>query len=170
MPTVSINKLTHKELKSLCKMYQITIIDFIQHGVNYFKQTGINPEHVPLESPRKAIRELTLRVEQIIGVVKTHEHEKLNPLLEHIMMLCRRIELLLNDAPKESTFKVVLTRIEDVIDEDKKRHVEQLRAQEKHYKLVMDADQKILHEIMSKMDKMTAEQERIKEAIETRLK
>jgi hypothetical protein len=166
MKTISINDPTHKELKALCKTYKITIVEFMQYGVLYFKQTGINPEQVPSESPQKAIKELGKRVEQIIGVIKAQEQDKINPLLEKIMMLVRRAELILNDAPKEATFKTVLSHTEEMMDTDQKHHVEQLKAQHKYHKEQLDILQKNheqtnsnslkkMEEIMTKLDKMT---------------
>ena len=150
MKTVSINEPTHKELKALCKTHKKSIVEFMQFGVLYFKQTGIDPEHAFSESPQKAIKELSKRVEQIIGLIKTQEQEKINPLLETIMMLVRRLEMMLNDAPKETSFKAVITRMETMMEEDEKYHSQQMKAQDKFYK-------ESLEEILKGHDQVNAE-------------
>ena len=143
------------------------MVKFLQHGVLYFKKTGINPELALSESPQSAIKELSKRVEQIIGVVKTQEQEILNPLLEQLMMLVRRAEMLLTDAPKESTFKTILGTTEKMIESDQEHHVEQLKTQHKYYKdqveqlqknfeLTNAATLKKMDEVLQGMDKMTA--------------
>ncbi len=161
MKTIGIDDLTHKELKNLCKAHKKTIVEFLRYGVVYFKKTGIDPEHSIDESPQKAIKELTRRVDQIIGVIKAQEQDKMNPLLEQLMMLVRRSEILLNDAPKESTFKAVLSRTEEMIDADQKHHLEQLETQHKYYKEQLDTQQqtnantiKKLGEVLARLDKM----------------
>lgn len=133
MKTINIDEATHRELKSLSKSHQKTMVDFIKLAVLFFKQTGINPENPQAENPQKAIRELSKRTEQIIGVIKAHEQDKLNPLLETIMMLVRRTEMMLNDAPKETSFKSIISRMETMMDEDQKYHLEQMKAQHKFY-------------------------------------
>jgi prefoldin subunit 5 len=166
MKTVGIDDFTHKQLKSLCKTYGKSIVEFIRHGVVYFKKTGINPEESTNESPQKAIRELARRVEQIIGVIKAQQQDTMNPLLEQLMMLVSRMEMLLGDAPKETTFKIVLSRTEEMIEADQKHHLEQLTTQHKYYKEQMDALQKSygqinevtlekMDEVLTGLDKMT---------------
>jgi len=163
LKTVNVDGHTHNELKKLSKAYKNSIGEFIRYGVIYFKKTGINPQESAEENPQKAIKELTRRVEQIIGVIKSQEQDKINPLLESIMMLVRRTELLLSDAPKESTFKTVLTRTEEMIEADQKHHYEQLTTQHKYYKGQAENQQqtnqsaaKKLDELLAGLDKMTA--------------
>lgn len=167
MKTISIDEYTHKELKSLCKSYKKSIVEFTRHGVMYFKKTGIDPERSSTESPQKAIQELSKRVEQIIAVIKVQEQDKMNPLLEQLMLIVRRLELMLNDAPKETSFKTILNRTEEMMEADQKNHVEQLKTQHKYYKDQLDQLQKNyeqtngdtikkLDEVMGRLDKMTA--------------
>lgn len=167
MKTINLNEITHKNLKVLSKSHKKTMVEFVQLAVVYFKKTGIDPELPTTESPQNAIKELSKRVEQIIGVVKTQEQEKMNPLLEQLMMLVRRAEMLLNDAPKESTFKTILGTTEKMIEADQEHHVEQLKTQHKYYKDQVELQQKNyelanavtvkkMDEVLQGLDKMTA--------------
>ncbi len=167
MKTIGIDDYTHKELKNLCKVGRRSMVEFVRQGVVYFKKTGIDPGQSPNDSPQKAIQELTRRVEQIIGVIKTQEQDRINPLLEQLMMLVRRGEILFGDAPKETTFKSVLHRTEEMIEADQKHHLEQLNTQHKYYKEQMDSLQKNyqqntsaiikkMDEVLAGLDKMTA--------------
>ncbi len=139
LSTVNVNQGTHKLLKSLSKTHDKPIVELIQFMALYMKQSGLNPDQVTSESPQKAIKELSKRVDQVIGVVKVLEQEKLNPLLEQIMMLVRRSEMVLKDAPTESSFKTVIARLETMIEEDQKYHTEQLKAQHDFYMKEIEA-------------------------------
>ena len=167
MKTINLDEYTHKELKSLCKKGKRSMVEFVRQGVVYFKKTGIDPSESVNESPQKAIRELAHRVEQIIGIIKTQEQERMNPLLEQLMMLIRRGEILFGDAPKESTFKSVLHKTEEMIEADQNHHLEQLNTQHKYYEDHMNtleknyqqrslATLKKLDEVVAQLDKMTA--------------
>jgi hypothetical protein len=173
MKSIAINEQAHKEIKALCKTLEVNIGEFVQYSVQYFKRTGIDPGKSDNENPHKALKELSKRVEQIIGVIKTQEQDKINPLLDTIMMLVRRAELMLNEAPKETTFKTVLTRMEDIMEEDQKHHSEQLKAQHKYYtesieKLLKNYDQ-INSKGTKKLDEMAVALTAIQSVIETKL-
>jgi hypothetical protein len=162
MKTIGIDDYTHKELKSLCSAHKKSIIEFIRYGVIYFKKTGIDPEQSSNENPQKAIKELTRRVDQVIAVIKAQQQDTMNPLLEQLMMLIRRMEILVGDAPKESTFKAVLSRTEEMIEADQKHHLEQLQTQHNYYKDQMNSHEqtsgstlKKLDEVLNRLDKMT---------------
>ena len=133
MKSIALSEGAHKEVKILCKTLGLNIGEFVQQSAYYFKKTGINPSKSDSESPHKVVKELERRIGQGIAYIKTHEQEKINPLLENIMMLVRRLEMTLNDAPKEATFKAVITRMETMMEEDQKYHNEQLKAQHKFY-------------------------------------
>ncbi len=163
MTSIGIDELTHKEIKTLSKVHKKSIVDFMRCAAVYFKQTGIDPEQAIIESPQKAIKELTRRVEQIIGVVKAQQQDMMNPLLEQLTLLVKGVETLLGDAPKESTFKTVLSRTEEMIEADQTHHMEQLQTQHKYYKGQADLQQqtnlntiKKLDEVLAGMDKMAA--------------
>ena len=162
MKTINLDEYTHKELKSLCKVGKRSMVEFIRQGVVYFRKTGIDPNGSPDESPQKSIKELTRRVEQIIGVIKAQEQDKMNPLLEQLMMLVSRGEILFGDAPKESTFKSVLHKTEEMIEADQNHHLEQLNTQHKYYTDHMDSvDKKYQQAIggsIKKMDEVLAGQ------------
>jgi hypothetical protein len=178
--TINVSGTTHKELKALCKAQKKSIVEFIQYGVLYFKQTGIDPEVAQTDSPQKNIRELTKRVEQIKGMIEAPVQDKMKSLFENIMILVRRSESLFNEAPKEATFKTVITRLEEMMEEDQKYHSEQLKAQHNFYtESIEDILKKYDHSNArgnKKLDEMAGiinglrtEQQNIKTVIETKL-
>jgi len=166
MTTIGIDEISHKELKSLCKAHKKSIVEFMRHTVIYLKKTGIDPEHSPNETPQKAIHELSKKLGYAIGFMKAQELEKINPLLETMMMLVRRAELMLNDAPKETSFKSTLNKMEEMMEADQNYHLEQLKNQHKYYTDQLDLLQKRqdqanaivskkMDELRAQLDKMT---------------
>lgn len=161
MPTINLRDDTHKELKTLSQIHSRSMLDFIHHAVIYFKHTGINPEESVLESPQKAIRQLSRTVEQMTGVFEAQEKERLEPLMLKIRVLLLRMESMLNDAPTESSFKSILNQTEKMMEEDSKRYIEQLKTQHKFYtqqnESVHKSNQEVLNkvsEVLAKLDKM----------------
>ncbi len=142
MKSIGVSEQTHKEVIKVCKTLEINIGEFVHCSALYFKKTGIDPSKPDNESPYKVVKELERRVGQVIAYIKTHESEKLNPLLEQLMMLVRRAEIMLNDAPKESTFKNILNRMEEMMESDQQHHMEQLKTQHKYYKEQLEHLQK----------------------------
>src|ERR1017187_1243257 len=92
MTTIAIDKNTHKGAKTLCKAYELNLGELVQHSVVYFKKTGINPSQADNESPHKVLKELEKRIGQVVAFIKTHEQEKLNPLLEHLIIISRQLD------------------------------------------------------------------------------
>jgi len=167
MKSIGISERTHKEVISICKSLEIRIGEFVHYSAHYFKKTGIDPSKPDSESPYKVVKEMERRIGQVISYIKTHESDKLNPLLEQLMMLVRRSEIMLNDAPKESSFKDVLKRMEEMMEADQKHHLEQLKTQHKYYKEQLEHLQKSyeqtnansikkMDEVISRLDKMAA--------------
>lgn len=158
MKSIGVSERTHKEVRTVCKNLEINIGEFVHYSAIYFKRTGIDPSKPDSESPYKVVKELEKRMGQVIAYIKTHESDKLNPLLEQLMMLVRRAELMLNDAPKETTFKTVLSRMEEMMEADQKHHLEQLKTQHKYYKEQLEHLQKSNEQtntnIIKKMDEV----------------
>src|SRR5438105_3514634 len=90
--TIAVDEQTHAEVKTLSKTLDLELGEFVKHSAVYFKKTGIDPSKSDNESPLKAIKELDKRVGQIVFFIKTQEHEKLNPLLEQLILVTRLLD------------------------------------------------------------------------------
>lgn len=138
MPTIAVSGQTHKDVKALSEALDLNIGEFIKYSTLYFKKTGIDPSKSDSESPHKVVKELERRVGQVIAFIKTQETEKLNPLLEHLIIITRQLEDTIVKAPKEETFIKVMTRVSEMEEAEQKHHLEQLKEQQKYYKQLLE--------------------------------
>ena len=90
LTTTNIGKSELKSLRSLAKTHNLKQVEFINHAIAYFKKTGINPSD-QIFSPREEINKLSTRMDQVIGFIKTQEEKKLNPLLDELILISRRL-------------------------------------------------------------------------------
>lgn len=90
LTTTNIGKSELKSLRLLAQKHNLKQVDFINHAIAYFKKTGINPAD-EIYSPREEINKLTHRVDQVIGFIKTQEEKKLNPLLDELILISRKL-------------------------------------------------------------------------------
>src|ERR1035441_4325351 len=81
-----VNAQTHADVKTLSKTLNMELGEFVKHSAVYFKKTGIDPSKSENESPHKVMKELVTRVGQVVAYIKTHEQEKLNPLLDQLII------------------------------------------------------------------------------------
>lgn len=135
MPTIAINERSHADAKVICKTLDLTLGEFTQHGISYFKKTGIDPSKSDNESPYKAIKELEKRVGQVVAFIKTHELEKLNPLFEQLIILSRKLDEALRKLPASERFDQVIKGVNhhaNLLVENHKKQIEFLR--ESHQK------------------------------------
>lgn len=108
MTTIWIDKQTHREVKVICKTLELTLGEFVKHSTSYFRKTGIDPSKSESESPYKSIKELEKRMGQVVGFIKTHEQEKLNPLFEHLIILTRKLGETMQKLPASERFDQVI--------------------------------------------------------------
>lgn len=155
MTTIAIDKLTHKEAKALSKTLELTLGELMKHGVIYFKKTGIDPSKSDIESPYKAIKELEKRVGQVVGYIKTQEQEKLNPLLEQLILVSRKLDEALIKLPASERFEQVIKGVNH------------------HANLALENHRKQMAFLQASQHRINEENKRelaaIKEAIETKL-
>lgn len=158
MPTIAVSEQTHKEVKTLCKTLEINLGEFVKSSTHYFKRTGIDPSKSDIESPHKVVKELERRIGQVIAFIKTQERDKLNPLLEHLVILSRALKDTLEKAPKEETFIKVMNRVSEMEEAEQKNHLEQMKEQQKYYKQLLEHLQnnymQIHNSTSKKMDEM----------------
>ncbi len=180
MKSIAIDEQAHKEVKAVCKTLGLNIGEFVLYSATYFKKTGIDPSKDESESPHKVVKELERRIGQVIAYIKTHEKDKLNPLLESLIILSRQMEDTIQKAPKSERFEHVLKQINEMVDADQNHHVEQLKKQDNYYRQILETLQKNYQQThtknINKLDEMAgvikglrAEQESIKTVIEGKL-
>lgn len=138
MKSIAVSEHVHKEIKTLCKTFELTIGEFVKSSTHYFRKTGIDPSKSDSESPHKVVKELERRIGQVIAFIKTQEQDKLNPLLEHLIILTRQLEDTIEKAPKEETFIKVMNRVSEMEEAEQKHHLEQMKEQQKYYKQLLE--------------------------------
>ncbi|MHB8262034.1 MAG: BfmA/BtgA family mobilization protein, partial [Bacteroidia bacterium] len=115
MTNIAVDYHTHKDAKILCKTHELTLGELVQHSVVYFKKTGINPSQADTESPYKAIKELDKRVGHLVDLIKVQEEKKLNPLLEHLIIISRQLDDTIKILPTVESFAGVVASINEYI-------------------------------------------------------
>ena len=173
MKSIAISAQGHKEVKTLCKTLGLNMGEFVEHSTHYFKKTGIDPSKSDSESPHKVVKELEKRISQVIAYIKTHETDKLNPLLEHLIIISRQIEDTIQKAPKEETFIRVMNKVSETDLEQQKYNLEQQKAQHKYYRDILEHLEKNYQQThtitMKKMDEMAEVINAVKAIIESKL-
>ena len=91
LTTVNIEKGHQKELRKLSQSWGMSQIEFLNNAIWYFKKTGINPKS-PIFSPKEEISKLEARLNQVIKFIRLQEKEKLNPLLDELIITERRLK------------------------------------------------------------------------------
>ena len=161
--TIAVKEKIHKEVKTLSKTLELELGEFVEHSMLYFKKTGINPSKSLSESPLKAIEELNKRVGQVVGYIKTQEQEKLNPLLEQLIILSRRLEDALNKLPASERFDQVIKGVNHHANLSLENHKKQMA-------FLQESQQRMNEKITNAISGLQAEQQAIKEVIETKLR
>ncbi len=91
LTTVNIKKEYQKELKKLSQSWGMSQVEFINNAIWYFKKTGINPKST-IFSPKEEISKLEARLNQVLKFIRQQEKEKLNPLLDELIITERRLK------------------------------------------------------------------------------
>ena len=161
--TIAVNAQTHAEVKTLSKTLNMELGEFVKHSVVYFKKTGIDPSKSDNESPLKVMKELEKRVGQVVAYIKTHEQEKLNPLLDQLISLTRKLDEALKKLPASERFDQVIKGVNhhaNLLVDSHKKQMDFLR----------ESQQKFTDENKRELAALVTQQKAIKEAIETKLK
>ena len=90
LTTTNIGLAEKEALKKMARRHEMTQVDFINSCVEYFSKSMVNPRD-PIMSPREEMAKLTKRVDQVVRFIRTQEQKKLDPLLNNLMILERRI-------------------------------------------------------------------------------
>jgi tRNA U55 pseudouridine synthase TruB len=161
--TIAVNAQTHAEVKTLSKTLNMELGEFVKHSAVYFKKTGIDPSKSENESPVKIMKELEKRVGQVVAYIKTHEQEKLNPLVDQLISLTRKLDEALKKLPASERFDQVIKGVNhhaNLLVDSHKKQMDFLR----------ESQQKFTDENKRELAALVTQQKAIKEAIETKLK
>ncbi|HPQ35694.1 MAG TPA: BfmA/BtgA family mobilization protein [Tenuifilaceae bacterium] len=79
-----------KHLRKLSTHHRLKQVEFINSAIEYFKKTGINPAE-EIYSPREEIARLTKRTDEVVRFIQVFEKQKLSPLLEHLIILEKKL-------------------------------------------------------------------------------
>lgn len=163
MTSIAVSAHALKEAKIASKTLELTLGEFVLHSAEYFRKTGIDPSKSDNENPYKAIKELEKRVGQVVAYIKTQEQEKLNPLLEQLIFLTRKLDEVVKKLPASERFDQVIKGVNhhaNLLVENHKKQMDFLR----------QSQQQISDENKRDLAALQAEQKAIKEAIETKLR
>ncbi|MGZ2371873.1 BfmA/BtgA family mobilization protein [Ancylomarina sp. YFZ004] len=90
LTTTNIGNPEKEQLKKLAIKHSMSQVDFINACIIYFSNTPISPCEPPT-SVQYEINKLRKRLDQIIGFIRTHEEKRLNPLLNNMIVIERRL-------------------------------------------------------------------------------
>ena len=176
MTTIAVDEYTHQEAKILCKTLELTLGELVQHGVLYFKKTGIDPSKSNSENPYKAIKELEKIVGQLVNLVTKHQQEKVVELFERLLNLTESLEKAQGILPKSERFEQVVKLIVDHTNLLEDHHVKRMDFLTESRQEIMQENKTQLSTLTTAIDTLTkalnslqTEQQAIKKAIETKL-
>jgi hypothetical protein len=168
--TIAVNAQTHADVKTLSKTLNMELGEFVKHSAVYFKKTGIDPSKSENESPHKVMKELVTRVGQVVAYIKTHEQEKLNPLLDQLIILTRKLDEALNILPKSERFDQVIKGVNHHANLQVDNHKKQMDFLRQSQQKINDESKQELTALTKAIGSLQVEQKAIKEVIETKLK
>ena len=176
MTTIAVDEYTHQEAKTLCKTLELTLGELVQHGVLYFKKTGVDPSKSSSENPNKAIQELNKTVGQLVNLVTKHQQEKVVELFERLLNLTESLEKAQGILPKSERFEQVVKLIVDHTNLLEDHHVKRMDFLTESRQEIMQENKTQLSTLTTAIDTLTkalnslqTEQQAIKKAIETKL-
>jgi len=161
--SIAVNRHALKEAKLASKTLDLSLGKFVLHSAEYFRKTGIDPSKPDIESPYKVMKELEKRVGQVVAYIKTHEQEKLNPLVDQLISLTRKLDEALKKLPASERFDQVIKGVNhhaNLLMDSHKKQMDFLR----------ESQQKFTEENKRELAELVTQQKAIKEAIETKLK
>jgi chaperonin cofactor prefoldin len=176
MTTIAVDEYTHQEAKTLCKTLELTLGELVQHGVLYFKKTGIDPSKSSSENPNKAIQELNKTVGQLVNLVTKHQQEKVVELFERLLNLTESLEKAQGILPKSERFEQVVKLIVDHTNLLEDHHVKRMDFLTESRQEIMQENKTQLSTLTTAIDTLTkalsslqAQQEAMQKTIDDKL-
>ena len=127
LTTVNIKKEYQKELRKLSQSWGMSQVEFLNNAIWYFKKTGVNPKS-PIFSPKEELAKLEARLNQVIKFIRQQEKEKLNPLLDELIITERRLKESLALGVDKTDFDSLTSMVEgfstriDLLGHDQEEH------------------------------------------------
>jgi 5'-3' exonuclease len=169
MTTIAVDEYTHQEAKILCKTLELTLGELVQHGVLYFKKTGIDPSKSNSENPYKAIQELNKTVGQFVNFVTTQQQEKLIPLFKRLIDLTESLEQSQKILPKSERFEQVIKGVNHHANLLLNNHKKQMDFLEQSVQKINEENTKELTALTKALSSLQAQQEAMQKTIDAKL-
>ena len=169
MTTIAVDEYTHQEAKILCKTLELTLGELVQHGVLYFKKTGIDPSKSNSENPYKAIQELNKTVGQLVNLVTKHQQEKVVLLFERLLNLTESLEKTQGILPKSERFDQVIKGVNhhaNLLVDSHKKQMDFLRESQQK---ISDENKRELTTLTNALSSLQAQQEAMQKTIDAKL-
>ena len=169
MTTIAVDEYTHQEAKMLCKTFELTLGELVQHGVLYFKKTGIDPSKSGSENPYKAIQELNKTVGQLVNLVTKHQQEKVVDLFERLINLTESLEKAQGILPTSERFDQVIKGVNHHANLLLNNHKKQMDFLEQSVQKISEENTKALTALTNAISSLQAQQEAMQKTIDTKL-
>jgi hypothetical protein len=161
MTSIAVNRHALKEAKLASKTLELTLGEFVLHSAEYFRKTGIDPSKSDIESPYKVMKELEKRVGQVVAYIKTHEQEKLNPLLDQLISLTRKLDEALKKLPASERFDQVIKGVNHHANLQVENHKKQMDFLRQSQQKISDENKQALTALTTALSSLQAEQQAI---------
>jgi uncharacterized coiled-coil protein SlyX len=169
MTTIAVDEYTHQEAKILCKTFELTLGELVQHGVLYFKKTGIDPSKSNSENPNKAIQELNKTVGQLVNLVTKHQQEKVVLLFERLINLTGSLEKTQGILPKSERFDQVIKGVNHHANLLVENHKKQMAFLEQSHQKMNEENERKLTALTDAISSLQAQQKEMQETIDAKL-
>jgi hypothetical protein len=169
MTTIAVDEYTHQEAKILCKTFELTLGELVQHGVLYFKKTGIDPSKSNSENPNKAIQELNKTVGQLVNLVTKHQQEKVVDLFERLINLTESLEKAQGILPKSERFDQVIKGVNYHANLLVENHKKQMAFLEQSHQKMNEENERKLTALTDAISSLQAQQKEMQETIDAKL-
>lgn len=149
---LQIDAATHTNLKRLAADHKRPMKQFVAEMVNYFKQTGQDPQEVKSGSSANAIKSLEKR---ITTFMRNHEKEALTPMLDELAVASRGMKKYAADTVSKELFAEKMTAIGNALKQVSQQQNEEITRM------------KMTHD--NQVKNLLAELRQIKEVIEDKM-
>ena len=115
------------------------------------------------------MKELERRIGQVVAYIKTHEQDKLNPLLESLFILTKQMEDTIAKVPKAQRFEDVIKNISNLLASQDQKHQKQVGLITQSQDQVKNETADTIKKLTASLNELRSEQQKIKEVIDTKL-
>nr|WP_319400900.1 BfmA/BtgA family mobilization protein [uncultured Carboxylicivirga sp.] len=145
--TINISKVHYKQLKTLSKRFGVSNLQFINAAVNFLRTSGVNPLDKNIGAAEQ-FKRLEKRNDEILRFFRVFESQKLQPILDNLIITQRMLDEKTSDIPTCKDIK----DIEANMNRDFKNGVEYIhKGQASNHNYLKKID-KILNDILQKQE------------------